>query len=96
MKNNKNKSEHKGKSKKSLKDKELPRVSGGIGNIDIDINAYGMVEPDHEEFVINEYGNVMPYRQKSINLGETGNTLVSSQNSGNNNLNFNFKPRFKE
>ncbi len=51
MKNNKNKSEHKGKSKKSLKDKELPRVSGGIGNIDIDINAYGMVEPDHNKTV---------------------------------------------
>ena len=79
MKNNKNKSEHKGKSKKSLKDKELPRVSGGIGNIDI--NAYGVVEPDHNKIG----GTVDPFV----------NNQISRDNSGGNNFNF-FNPHFKE
>ena len=81
------------KSKKSLEDKELPKVSGGFGGIGVNIDAYGMVEPDREEIVSNDYGNVMPYPEKSINVEQKIDMWANIENSNNN---FNFNPHFKK
>ena len=68
-------------------------MSGGFGGIGVNINAYGEVEPAREEIVSNDYGKVMPYPEKSINVEQKIDMWANIENSNNN---FNFNPHFKK